>query len=373
MSRPLSILYDVSNNFAGLQEMNDVRLEYPVYQICKAIADENQAGGNLTIGINDDETSIGTYTDTYYSDTIGTHDANTTIQQQVYQVTQKLDAGTTAPTRPVEYSTVVIDAVGNTTTGIRPMTNASIRTEFFDRVVLELSSRGLGSYVMQVDSPALPGETWISVHTLTNTNQAGSSETKIWRKTGDTAPTEYLPLRLVTTDGDLREMSDTELQGLFDSYADYVIDTGRGQYRLQEKNPATTGQTWYKMGSSIKDTRVSLEYESYVGAYNRNFIGEYQRNYVGRYAGDRFFSFLSEYLRNYRRTYGTREGEYFSGWVVREDKSRMNIAFLGFEDETYERAVNRTFQRLVDRSFSSWTVVSTVEDISTAYLWLRTK
>jgi hypothetical protein len=371
MSRPLSILYDVSNNFAGLQEMNDVRLEYPVYQICKAIADENQSGGNLTIGINDNETSIGTYIDTYYSDTVGTHDANTTIQQQVYTVTQKLDAGTTAPTRPVEYSTVAAGA--STTTGIRPMTNDSIRTEFFDRVVLELSSRGLGSYMMQVDSPASPGETWIRAHTLTNTSQSGSSEIKIWRKTGDTAPTEYRPLRIVTAEGDLREMSDTELQGLFDSYADYVIDTGRGQYRLQENNPATAGQTWYKMGSSIKDTRVSLEYKSYVGAYNRDFVGAYNKNYVGRYVGGRVFSFLSEYLRNYRRTFGTREDAYFSGWVVREDKSRINISFIGFEDETYESAVNKTYQRLVDRSFSSWTVVSTVQDISTAYLWLRTK
>lgn len=382
MSRPLSVLYNVSNNFAGLQEMNDVRLQYPVYQVCKAIAAENSIGGNLTIGINDGETSIGTYVDTYYADAIGTHPANTTIEQQVYDFTQKLDAGTAAPTRPVEYSTVA--AGTSTTTGIRPMTDASIRTEFFDRVVLALASRALGSYVIQEDSPALPGETWVSVE-IGDQSQAGYAYTKLWRKTGDAAPTEYRPLRILSTSGDLREMSDDEIQTLFDSYANYVIDTGRGQYRVQEKNPAKTGETWYKMGTSIKDRRVSIEYKSYTGLYNRNFTGSYMRNFVGRFVGNRTLSFLSEYLRNYRRSYGARNpdgtlstvtretNEYYAGWVVREDKSRMNITFLGFRDETFESPVNRTFEKAVERSFSSWTITSTVQNISTAYLWLRTK
>lgn len=372
MSRPLSILYDIQNNFSGLQEMNDVRLEYPVYQICAEIASKNSSGGNLTIGLNDGESTIGIYKDTYYNDGIGTVDANTTVYEQTYILTQKLDSTTTNTPRPVEYSTIA-DASGATTTGIRPMSDDSIETEFFDRVVLQLASKALGSYVMQADSPASPGETWVAVHTLSDTSQVAYSTTKIWRKTGDTAPSVYRPLLIISNNGDLREMSDTEMKSLFGSYANYVIDSGRGQYRLQETNPAQPGETWYKMGSSIQDTRVSAEIRYYTGTFNRDYTGMYNRDFTATFTGDRIASFLSEYLRNYRATFGSRQGAYYGGWVVREDLSRMNIEFLGFREETFQGLRPRTRQGPVDKNRPAWTITGTINNISKAFLWIRTK
>jgi len=372
MSRPLAIRYaQDGTTFQALEEMNDVRIEYPVYQICQAISEEPAVGGNLTINLNsEDGTSIGSFTDTYRPDIVGTHPTTTTPTSVTYNFTQIVNAGTTAPTRPVEYSTVVIDEEGNTTTGIRQMSTDNIRAEFFDRVVLKLAAPGLGAYILRPNAPIASGDTWTKIHTITDTLQTGSNETYIWRKTAESTPAVYRPLKIINTTGDLREMNDTDLKNLFDSYANYVIATGRGKYLLQETAPTTAGQTWVQMGVSLSDNINRLKDISYTGTYVGAYTSAVATGFVGVYAGTYVKAYTGAYTGTYRLSYGSSQtNRYYTGTYT---KTR-NVSYAGTRSKTYTSGVVTTFGKIDLETYTAKTVTSTIDKVSTVNLWLRTK
>jgi hypothetical protein len=372
MSRPLAIRYDQDGTtFLALEEMNDVRIEYPVYQICQVISEEPAVDGNLTINLNSQNgTSIGSFTDTYRPEIVGSHPATTTPTSVIYNFTQIVNAGTTAPTRPVEYSTVVIDAAGNTTTGIRQMSTNNIRTEFFDRVVLKLAAPGLGAYILRPTAPIASGDTWTKIHTITDTLQTGSNETYIWRKTAESAPAEYRPLKIINTSGDMREMSDTDLKNLFDSYVNYVIATGRGKYLLQETAPTTAGQTWVQMGTSLSDNINRLKDISYTGTYSGTYTSAVATAFAGAYRGSYIKAYTGTYTGAYRLTYGSSNTNvYYAGTYTRN----RNVTYAGSRIKTYTSGVLTPFGKTDLETYAGQTVTSTIDKVSTVNLWLRTK
>lgn len=372
MSRPLAIRYEQDGTtFQALEEMNDVRIEYPVYQICQAISEEPASGGNLTINLNSQSgTFIGSFVDTYRPEIVGSHPATTTPTSVTYNFTQILDAGTTAPTRPIEYSTVVIDANGNTTTGIRQMSTTNIRTEFFNRVVLKLAAPGLGAYILRPTAPIASGDTWTKVHTITDTLQTGGNDTFIWRKTAESAPATYRPLKITNTDGDMREMSDTDLKNLFDSYANYVIATGRGKYLLQETAPTTAGQTWVQMGTSLQDNINRLKDISYTGTYVGSYTSAVDTAFTGTYRGVYSKAFVGSYTGAYRRSYrGYLSNEYYTGTY----QGTYTGDFTGSREKSYTSGVLTAFGKTDTESYIGTTVTSTIDKVSTVNLWLRTK
>lgn len=372
MTRPLAIRYDssVPPKFSALEEMNDVRIEYPVYQICAAIADELSSGGNLTINMNSGTgTEIGTFVDTYNPDIVGYHPATTTPTSVSYVFTQILEAGTTSPVRPVEYSTIQ-NPDESITTGIRQMSIDNIRTEFFDRVTAKLAAQGLGSYILRPEAPVNAGDTWTKVHTITDTLQTGSNETYIWRKTAESVPAEYRPLKIINTSGDLREMSDTDIKSLFDSYANYVIATGKGKYVLQEFAPVVTGQTYVKMGTSLSDNITKIEDKTYTGTYVGSYSSAVLTTFTGSYTGTYTASYVKVTATAFRRTYGSSNSNlYYSSNVTTTREVPINLT----TEKSYTSGVTTAFGKTDLESFIGKTVTSTITKVSSTNLWLRTK
>jgi hypothetical protein len=370
MTRPLAIRYASNGTtFQAIEEMNDVRIEYPVYQICRAIANQTSSGGNLTIGMNSGVgTAIGTFVDTYRPQIVGSHPATTTPTSVTYAFTQVVNAGTTSPTSPVEYST--ISSGGTVTTGIRQMSLDNIRTEFFDRVAVKLGAQGLGSYILRPDAPVSSGDTWAQVHTITDTVQTGSNTTYIWRKTAESIPAAYRPLKLINTAGDLREMSDADLQNLFDSYANYVIATGRGRYVLQEAAPAVAGQTWVRMGTSLSDNINQLNNVSYTGTYTGSYTSAVSGGYTRAILYYFIKTFTGTYNRGFRRTYGTSNSNLYYQRAISKER---NVSYAGTRDVTFVGTRDVAFGRTDIETYTGLTVSSTINKVSTVNLWLRTK
>ena len=373
MTRPLAIRYASNGTtFLAIEEMNDVRIEYPVYQICQAIANQESVGGNLTIGMNiDTGTPIGTFIDTYRPEIVGSHPATTTPSSVTYAFSQIVDSGSVSPTRPVEYSTISSDDDdGSVTTGIRQMSIDNIRTELFDRVVLKLSTNGLGSYILRTDAPVSSGDTWTQIHSITDSIQTGGNTTYIWRKTAESIPAPYRPLKIINTSGDLREMSDADLQNLFDSYANYVIATGRGKYLLQETAPDVAGQTWVRMGTSLSDNINELKSVSYTGTYTGAYTSAVSGTYTSAVAGTFVKAYSGVYNRGYRRTYGSsNSNNYYQSGVT---KTRT-VAYAGTRNVGFVGPRNVTFGKTDLETYTALTVSSTINKVSTVNLWLRTK
>jgi hypothetical protein len=375
MSAPLLVKYSAAN-FDGLQESDNTSKEYFVYQIAKAIASETSQTGYLTIGLNKTTgVSIGNFVDTYRPDIVGTHPVTTTPSKVTYKFSQNIpssDLNTDDAVMPLEWSTVVInEGTGETTTGIRPMTDTNIRTEVFDRVCLLLAAKGLGSYVLSPEEPVSDaGDTWVKAITITDTLRTGNNETYIWRKTAASAPAVRRALKLIPDSSDIREMSDTDMRSQFNPFVNYCRSTNRGRYALQEKAPSGTGQTWVKMGVSFSDNILKMKDTAYTGTYRGIYTSAVTKNYTGAYVGSYSGPISKDFNRNYRRTYGTsNSNDYYHRPVTKY----FNRNYGGTRYYTKTLYFDGSYHRTAEKTYSGQTVTSTIDKISTVNLWLRTK
>lgn len=375
MAAPLLVKYS-SGNFAGLQESDDTTKEYMVYQIAKAIASETSQTGYLTIGLNKSTgTSIGTFVDTYRPDIVGTHPVTTTPTKVTYKFSQNIpssDISTTDAVVPLEWSTVVVDKdTGETTTGIRPMSDANIRAEVFNQVFTFLGKKGLGAYVLGPEEPAADtGDTWVKAITITDTIRTGNNETFIWRKTAASAPTTYRPLKMIPDTVNIREMSDVDIRSQFNSFVNYCRESGKGKYALQELAPSGTGQTWVKMGTSFSDNILKMADTNYTGTYRGVYTSAVTKRYTGSYEGSYVKAYSGTYQRNFRRTYGTSQSNEYYGRAVTRYFSK---AYIGTRNKTRTLYYDGDYNREQEETYAGQTVTSTIDKVSTVNLWLRTK
>jgi hypothetical protein len=361
MTRPLAIKYNSqTGSFQGLQEMSDSRMGNTLNSLGIAMANESASDGNLTVNVNGTGTVIGAFVDTSRPDIVGSHPVGTTVSSVQYIFNQVLDAGSISPTRPMEWS-------GG---AMRQMSDASLRTDIYDKMVVALAAKTTGAYVMQPLEPT--GGTWAKIATITNAMQSdgttAGNTTYLWRKINDSAPSTIRPLKLAA---ELIEMDDDDIATMFDDFANYVIDTGKGKYAVADAAP-TTGGTWVRMGSTISDTRRSVGDQSYTGTYTRTYSGVQGTNYDNTYVG--------YYTRNYTGTYsGSRnKPDSFAGFNGPDKFFADNYSgsYAGPNAEsrketgTYYVPTSSTGD--VDKSYTGVTVLTTVESISNTNLWLRT-
>jgi hypothetical protein len=370
MSRPLAIKYNSQTAaFQGLQEMSDSRMGNTLNSLGLAMANESASDGNLTVNINGTGTVIGAFVDTSRPDIVGSHPVGTTVSSVQYIFNQILDAGSLSPTRPVEWSG---DAM-------RQMSDVSLRTDIYDKMVVALAAKTTGAYVMQPNTPT--GGTWVQIASITNAMQSdgttGGNTTYLWRKINDSAPSTIRPLKLAA---ELIEMDDDDIATMFDDYANYVIATGKGKYAVSDAAP--TGGTWVKMGATLTDTIRRLGDQTYTGSYTRSFTGAYT-TYTG-------FSYTGYYSRGFSDSYTRSNGPYtynspvyYSG-ILRYSPAERYITYTGYYSGTYSRNVPITrtgttegyvptsSTTQVAKSYSGLTVLTTVDNISNTNLWLRT-
>lgn len=355
MSRPLKI---APTTPISVKEMSDAEMDYSAHQILVEFASANSGAGTVTVNNTDGGTSIGTFIDTH-RDAVDTHPVGTTVTSYTYTFRQNLtDEDETGMVRPVEFS----DG------GIREQNNTELNSHIIARALSRLIDSGLGSYKLQPSAPT-SGGTWESIATITNLYDGSNSSntTKLWRRTAQTAPTTVRPLH-VRSDGHLEEMSDDEIQSMSPRFRNRIIDTGVGQYRVQNAAP-TTG-TWVRVGSAFTDTRQTVGDVSYSGSYTGSYSGTYTgyyagTEYAGSYAGTSYSgAYAGGYIRYYSgRNYGTYTG-YYTGYYA--------AYYTGYYAASYAGDYTGSYSGTYTGNYTGRTVLATTENVSTMSLWIRT-
>ena len=82
MGNPLRIKTTEGGTFLGLQEMQTTEMDYSVHQILTEFSTSTSGAG--TININGDGTSMGAFTDTIRTETIGTHPSTNSLTSTSY-------------------------------------------------------------------------------------------------------------------------------------------------------------------------------------------------------------------------------------------------------------------------------------------------
>jgi len=216
----------------------------------------------------------GSYATTAFGSYLSNDDDTTTLSNTFYQ---DLQTATENITIPVEYNV----SLG----GIKPQTDTQLNNSIISHTLTDLVSDGVGSYKLQASSPV--GGTWVSKATITDTSNDPTHTYFLWRKTAATAPTTIRPLRtrLLGNQYNLIEMTDVEIETLTNRFRNKIVDTGIGQYLLQEAAPGFG--TWIRAGNEIDDTRS----ESYVRSY-LNYTSNFQA-FFGGFSPGSFLGFFT--------------------------------------------------------------------------------
>ena len=351
-----------------LRVMTDAELGYAIYQILNAFASTNSGAG--TLNTSGTGTSIGSFVDTERPDAIGTHPVGTTVTTTTTTLYQDLTTVSESLTKPVEFSS----------NHIRIQNDAQLNDSLIAAALNELVDNGLGVYRLQPTSPTQAG-TWVQIVTFTNTTQSGDNVTYLWRRTGAVAPSKLQPLKSTAT-GDLKVMTDAELQSLTNRLRNRIISTGIGQYKLQSATP--TGGTWVMMGTSFYDTIHDIGPVAYTGFYSGSFSGTYSRSFTGYYGrsftGYYSRSFTGYYGRSfaggYTRFYSGRNYGTYTGYYSRSFTGFYSSSFTGFYANTFTGFYSSSYTGTYSRNFTGYytgtTVLATTSNVSDVALWIRT-
>jgi hypothetical protein len=349
MANPLKVRSSGAT-FQGLQTMTDAEMDYAIDVILKNFAATNTGLGTVNID-GATGTSIGTFTDTSRSGTVGDHpvtDSPTTVA--TYTFKQDITtAATESLTRPVEYSS----------TGVRQQNDTQLNDSIINRALTNLTTSGIGSYVLQ---PSAPIGTWTSIGSITNSVIGATNTSTLWRKTGGTAPTTVRPLKYQTSPTkSVQQMTDAEIQSLTNRLRNRIIATNRGIYRLQTSAPSPG--TWTTAGAAFNDTRNALATPSYVGSYTGSFTGTYTGNFAGTYvpAFTGFYSraFTGFYAGAYQRFFSGFSGGFFTGSYTGFFTSSYAGTYQGIPGNfagVYAGTYSRTFAGAYTAFFSGFTI-----------------
>jgi hypothetical protein len=367
MTRPIRIQSETSPK--SLKEMSNTEINYASYILLNVFASNTAGVGTLSVNpvSPGSLTLIGTFTDTYRPYNVGDHPIGTTITSETYDFYQDLTTDATAiSTRPVQYTP------GQ---GITTQSNTDIQGYITSIAASNLVASGLGSYKLQTTAPV--GGTWTSIATILDKASGGNTTTYLWRKTSDSAPTTYRPLKDVINGNihSLKEMSDTELEGLLPVFRNYIVSSGIGQYRLQQNAPVSGG-TWIVAGSAFSDTREQTGNVSYTGSYSGSYTGFFSGNYTGSYSrgftGSYSTAFAGAYAGTYVLYYAGIPYGYFTGYYTGYYTGFFSGTYTGFFSGTYTGSYSSSFTGTYSGGYTGNTLLATKDTVSTVSLWIRT-
>lgn len=359
MARPLKIKYSGATAI-GMQEMTDAEIDYIAHQVQYQIASQVNGTGPLTLNVNGSGTDIGSLTDTWRPNTIGTHPVGTSVNSSTYYFRQNRTTDATSPTRPIEWSS----------NAVRELSDSSINSYIFNRVIGRLSVATLGSYVLQPSAPG--GGTWTNVATVTDTAQSGNTTTYLWRCTSNTAPTAVRSLKVYGTG--MKEMSDAEMRSLIGKFTSYVTSTGVGYYSISSSSPV--GGTWVRMGSAFSDTRQQVSNQNYTGTYSASYAGTFSAGYAGTYT-TAFLGYYTGYYagsraKSYVRYWSGYNGGTYTGYFSASYAGAYGGYYTGYFTGYYSGSRTYYYAGSRNNTYTGLTVISTKETPSTISLWLRT-
>jgi hypothetical protein len=349
VARPFK--FDTSTTPNSIKEMTDSEMNWIAHRILLAFASSDSGRGRVRVNTGTG-TDIGTFVDTKRPGAIGDHPVGTTINSTDYTFYQELTGTETEE----HNSPVVFDT---TLDGLQKASNARLNADINRRTFDIMSASGLASYRLSASAPA--GGTWTTIATITDTSLDADITTKLWRKTSESAPTVVRPLVFDSVLDGIQMISDAESSLLLEQYINFMLSTGKGQYKAQSSAPSTGG-TWVQMGDAFSDTRQQIGDVNYSGT----FTGYSQQSFTGYsqqfFTGDTSYS--STVSQVFALNYAGRIHGYYTGY------------YTGYYSPTFAQDYTGTYtQDYTNTSYSTFTgatTLNTKEDVSTIKLWLRT-
>ena len=241
MGNPLKIKETGGGTFLGLQEMQTTEQDYAVHQILTEFA--TSLTGSGTINVNGDGTSMGSYSDTTRTGSIGDHPVGSSdFSTATFTLKQNLESVA---------ETSMINPLFLNDSGYAAEHSNNLNSTLISRALSNLVSNGLGSYYLSESNPnsSLYSDSGFSI---TDTNKAGTTTFKLWRKTKGVSAPSTVRTAQIYNNSNIQEMSDADIKTLAARLRNQIIATGIGQYKFSASNPAGSGETWIQVGSTVQ-------------------------------------------------------------------------------------------------------------------------
>lgn len=379
---PLKIK-DVDGN---LQRFSTSEENYLAYQMGLGLAERSDSDVSALTLNSSGATEVGSYTNTFYTDPVGTHPgssitAPSSITTTLYQVNGNADSSGSDWRIPVGFQ--------EADKSFREMNDSD-----FD----SLMSRLLTTYttndypgVYKLDSDGFSDSDW-DVHlssVFSDTQTDGTTvDYNIFQRQSITPPSTVSPVfvrrsagRSGSYDGGVQEFTDPQIKYTFAQKAKTLtMSNGIGTYQLRSSAqgaPSDPG-TWVSKGIAI-DTRKEVS--------DSNFTQSYASDYTGDFSGSSTTEYAAQFTTNYSGLYtkqygGTYTGSYAGVYGGLLDKSYVGDyvgvrAFAGARTfsvtvpaqylGTVSQQFTGFFLRQYTRQFTAFFVKSYVATFSGAY------
>jgi hypothetical protein len=281
MANPVRV--DRTKTPNAIRVMTDAEMDYAAHKILEAHYNNVttlQVNGSVGTRIN-----IGTLDDVDYVNAAGSSDLTTATTS--FDFLENRDSISESFEQPLHWDGSKLERQNDTEL------NSSLITHALTRYVAD----GLGSYHLAPTAPTVGG-TWVEVTSLTDELAASLSDTgtKLWRRTTQTTPTEFRPLKTQLNGNtyEVVEFTDAELEALHTRFHNQRVSTGVGTWALQATAPGTG--TWVRMGTEHTDDKAGTTTGSFTGFFSQSYLGP-------NFAGPTFLgpAFTQAYSRNFSR------------------------------------------------------------------------
>ena len=321
MATPLKI-----NNVGGteIKEFTTAEENYIAYQIGLHLAADS-ANGDASISTNSSHTSIGTYTNTFFNEPVGTHPSTSISSGSTTTTLYQNQTSAIETDSDVLTPVMWVDSGGQT--GFKEMPAADLNSAV-DRYISTIFTNSYpGSFQLASSSPGPDYSVWIS-SVFTDTRTDGTSVAyNIYRRDSFTAPTTVRPLYARDNGGfdGIQAMNDRQIKYSFGQRAKTRIGAskiGTYQLRTSAQGAPTDPGTWVSAGSATdtKQTTADVVYtrdsttafaRNYTNTYTKNYTAVYTTAYTGVFTSPYAKDYTGVFTSNYQRAYtGVFESNY---------------------------------------------------------------
>ena len=280
----MSVPIKLSDTNGNLKEMTTTEEAYLSYQAGLHLAAQAQTAVAALTTSNSSSTNIGTYSNTFFNQAIGTHPGSGistgTTNTVLYQ-----KSGTPA-TNGGDFHRPITWDDDNTATD--EFTDANMNTLLARLSAVVFANNYPGTYKLASSTPGSDYDEHLAdVFTDTQASNGSTITHSIWQRQTMTAPTAVRPVKIKNDsssfDG-LQEMDDAEIKHTFGTWLrKYTMAAANniGAYQLRSSAsgvPSATG-TWQAQGTAT-DTKKTTSDVNYSASYSGTYSATYSADYI---------------------------------------------------------------------------------------------
>ena len=304
----MSVPIKLSDTNGNLKEMTTTEEAYLSYQAGLHLAAQAQTAVAALTTSNSSSTNIGTYSNTFFNQAIGTHPGSGistgTTNTVLFQKSGSVATNGGDFHRPITWD--------DDNTATDEFTDANMNTLLARLSAVVFAGNYPGTYKLASSTPGSDYDEHLAdVFTDTQASNGSTITHSIWQRQTMTAPTAVRPVKIKNDDSSfdgLQEMDDAEIKHTFGTWLrKYTMAAANnvGAYQLRSSAngvPSATG-TWQAQGTAT-DTKKTTSDVNYSADYSGTYAGTYSADYSGTYS--------ATYSADYSGTYA---GTYSAGYV----------------------------------------------------------